>query len=112
MAQPGARGDLAGIDLGAHARRAIARRRPPPAIASISGRDFRDGLKELRIGIKMRRGSVEPIDIGEEHQQIGAGHGGDAGGQAIIIGRSGFRSWATVSFSLMIGTGHASSGAG
>ncbi|MCY1300574.1 hypothetical protein D9M70_501460 [compost metagenome] len=33
----------------------------------------------------MRRGGIEPVDIGEQHQEVGADHGGDAGGEAIIV---------------------------
>ncbi len=31
------------------------------------------------------RGGVEPVDVGEQHQQIGARHGGDAGGEPVVV---------------------------
>lgn len=39
----------------------------------------------LSAGILRGRGGVEPVDIGEEHQQVGAGHGRDPRRKPIIV---------------------------
>ena len=67
-------------------RRATVRTPAPPAIASISGRDARrrTGMKR-GVGIECRRRGVEPVDVGEQHQQVGAHHGGDARRQAVVV---------------------------
>jgi hypothetical protein len=57
----------------------------PPAIASISGVISAMFRGTSRAGIEMRRGRVEPVDIGEQHQQVGAGHGRDARRQPVIV---------------------------
>ena len=38
-----------------------------------------------RIGIARRRRGVEPVDVGEQHQAVGADHGGDAGGEPVVV---------------------------
>ena len=39
----------------------------------------------LRRRIDRRRGGVEAVDVGEEHEQIGADHGRDARGEAVVV---------------------------
>ena len=57
----------------------------PPAIASISGVISAIVSRNRASRIEMRRRGVEPVDIGQQDQQVGAGHGGDAGGQPVIV---------------------------
>jgi len=46
----------------------------------------------------------EAVDVGEEHQEVGARQVADQGGQVVVVPRISARRWATVSFSLMMGT--------
>ena len=39
----------------------------------------------LASGLEFGRGAVEPVNVGQQDQQIGARHGGDAGGETIIV---------------------------
>ena len=39
----------------------------------------------LGLGVEVRRRVIESIDVGQQHQAVGARHGGDAGGEAIIV---------------------------
>jgi hypothetical protein len=36
-------------------------------------------------GLAAGRRGVEPVDVRQQHQQIGAGHGGDARGEAVVV---------------------------
>ena len=56
----------------------------PPAIASIAG-VICSTSGMCRAADRGRGGGVEPVDVGEQHQQIGADHGGDAGGEAVVV---------------------------
>ena len=57
----------------------------PPAIASISG-VMRSTTGMCRAaGIGCGRRGVEPVDVGEQHQQVGADHGGDARGEPVVV---------------------------
>ncbi len=60
-------------------------------MASISGRDALDDRDVLRCGVLGGRGGIEPVDVGEEHEQVGAGHGGDASSEPVIIAIADFR---------------------
>ena len=57
----------------------------PPAIASIAGVMRSTTGMCSAAGSTRRRRRVEPVDVGEQHQQIGADHGRDAGGQAVVV---------------------------
>ena len=39
----------------------------------------------LALGFVGGRRGVEPVDVGEQHEQIGADHGGDARGEAVVV---------------------------
>ena len=55
-----------------------------PAMASISGvMRGTTGIRRARVAA--RRRGVEAVDVGEQHEAIGAGHGGDAGREAVIV---------------------------
>ena len=56
-----------------------------PAIASISGVMRSTTGMKLRVRVERRRRGVEPVDVGEQHQQVGAHHGRDARGQPVIV---------------------------
>ena len=56
-----------------------------PAIASIAGVMRSTSGTQLRLRIAGGRRVVEPVDVGEQHQQIGARHGGDARGEAVVV---------------------------
>ena len=56
-----------------------------PAMASISGVIFSTMAKCFACGIKMRRGGVKPVNVGQENEQVRAHHGGDAGGEPVIV---------------------------
>ena len=76
--------DAAGLDLGAHAaarqfRGRAARHRLDLRRHALDDRD------EPRIRIFLRRRGVEAPDIGEQDQKVGARHGGDAGGEPVIV---------------------------
>ena len=78
------RRDLRRLDLGEHAAaRQFGFRRARHAF------DFRgDGLDDRNqfcVGIGAGRRVIKPVDIGQQDQQIGARHGGDARGEAIIV---------------------------
>ena len=57
-----------------------------PAIASISGviAVTTSRMLAARVVAAGRRG-VEPVDVGEQHQAVGAHHGGDARRQAVVV---------------------------
>ena len=40
------------------------------------------------IGILARIGGVEPVDIGQQHQHVGARHLGDARGQPVVVAKA------------------------
>jgi hypothetical protein len=44
-----------------------------------------DDRNQFCIGIGAGRRVIEAVDIGQQDQQIGARHGGDAGGEAVIV---------------------------
>ena len=56
-----------------------------PAIASISGVMRSTTGMNFALGIERRRRGVEPVDVGEQHQQVGAHHGRDARRQPVIV---------------------------
>ena len=57
-----------------------------PAIASISGVicAHLDG-PACAARAAARRSGVEAVDVGEQHQAVGAHHAGDAGRQAVVV---------------------------
>jgi len=57
----------------------------PPAIASIRRRDFEHPGNELRVGIVVRVGRVQSVDIRQENQAIGAHHLRDACREAVVV---------------------------
>ena len=70
--------------LGAHPARGIAGRRVAPHGHDLVG----DALhhRQMRRGrVLARVGGVEPVDIRQQDQRIGAGHLGDAGGQPVVV---------------------------
>jgi hypothetical protein len=77
-------GDLPGLDLGAHAAA-----REIGAGGTGHGFDLRrdagNERHELGAAAVAGRAVVQPFDIGQEHQEIGAGHGGDARRQPIVV---------------------------
>ena len=40
---------------------------------------------ERASGVALRRRGVEPVDVGKQDEQVGADHGGDAGGEPVIV---------------------------
>ena len=40
------------------------------------------------VRVLARVGGVEPVDVGEQHQHIGTGHLGDAGGQPVVVAKA------------------------
>ena len=56
-----------------------------PAIASISGVMRSTSGMSLAFDAVLRRRVVEPVDVGEQHQQVGARHGGDARGEPVVV---------------------------
>ena len=42
-------------------------------------------------GVERRRGGVEAVDVGQQHQQVAAHHGGDARRQPVIVAVADFR---------------------
>ena len=81
----GGGGDLAGLDLGDACRRATAPTPDAPAIASISGVMRATSGDVLGACVALRRLVVEPVDVGQQHQEIGAHHGGDARGEPVVV---------------------------
>ena len=57
----------------------------PPAIASISAVTRSTTGISFASRIGGRRRVVEPVDIRQQDQQIGARHGGDARGEAVVV---------------------------
>ena len=80
----------------------------PPAIASISRRDALDDRDQLRLRIVLRRRVVEPGDIGQQNQQIGARHGRDARGEAVIVAVADFAGRDRI---VLVDDGHGAHGA-
>ena len=72
-------------------------------MASISGVISRTSWMWRGGGIAARIGGVEPVDVGQQHQRVGADHLRDARGQPVVVAEADLRV-ATVSFSLMTGT--------
>ena len=56
-----------------------------PAIASIAGVMRSTSGTSLASGIVGRRRVVESVDVGEQHEQVRARHGGDARGQPVVV---------------------------
>ena len=56
-----------------------------PAMASISGVIWRYKVDALGTALAFRGRGVEAVDVGQQHQAIGAHHRGDAGGQAVVV---------------------------
>ena len=57
------------------------RRRPSPRWR----RDALDDRNVPRVRIERRRRGVEAVDVGEQHEEVGADHGRDAGGEAVVV---------------------------
>ena len=57
----------------------------PPAIASISGVTRSTIGMSFASGRSVRRRVVEAGDVGEQDQQVGARHGGDARGEPVVV---------------------------
>ncbi len=56
-----------------------------PAIASISAVTLSTSGRNVGVRVGRRRGRVEAVDVGQEDEQVGAHHGGDAGGEAVVV---------------------------
>ena len=56
-----------------------------PAIASISGVMRGTSGDQLAPRAFRRRLVVKPVDVGQQHQQVGAHHGGDARGEPVVV---------------------------
>ena len=56
-----------------------------PAMASISGVIWRTSSRRVRVGAAAGRRGVEAVDVGQQHQAVGAHHAGDARGQAVVV---------------------------
>ena len=56
-----------------------------PAIASISGVMRSTSGRKRASGSCAGGAGVEPVDVGEQHQQVGAHHGGDARGEPVVV---------------------------
>jgi hypothetical protein len=56
---------------------------PPDGL--VLGGDRRDTADETGVGIAVRIGAEQPLDIREQHQAVGGGHLRDARGQAVIV---------------------------
>ena len=56
-----------------------------PAMASISGVMARTSSRRPRPGAAAGWRRVEPVDVGEQHQAVGAHHAGDAGGEPVVV---------------------------
>ena len=77
-------GDLAGLDLGLHAAAGEFR---------IGGSRHRLDLRrdalhhrnQLGVGAGAGRRVVEPVDVRQQHQEVGAHHGRDPGSEAVIV---------------------------
>jgi len=78
------RRDLAGVDLGAHAAARQFGCRTAGHRLDLGSDDI-DDIEKLRIRIEMRRCRVKPVDIRQENQKIGTGHGGDARGKPVVV---------------------------
>ena len=57
----------------------------PPAMASICGGQPRHRGRCSRRRIAARIGGVEAVDVGQQHQQVGADHLRHAGGQPVVV---------------------------
>ena len=56
-----------------------------PAIASISGVMRSTSGMNVASRVACRRRGVEPVDVGQQHQQVGAHHGRDARRQPVVV---------------------------
>ena len=56
-----------------------------PAIASISEVTALDDRNQFRVRVGAGRRVVEAVDVRQQDQQIGARHGGDARGEAVVV---------------------------
>ena len=56
-----------------------------PAMASISGVIWRTSWRRSRRCVAAGRRGVEAVDVGEQHQAVGAHHAGDAGREAVVV---------------------------
>ena len=86
----GGGGDLRRFDLGLHAAARQLGARGAGHRLDL-GTDARHQRHQLGVAPVARRRVVKPVDVGEQHQEIGARHGGDAGGEAIIVPIADFR---------------------
>ena len=76
--------DLAGLDLGHHAAaRQLGAGRAGHALDL--GRDALDQRNEIGGHARLRRRVVEAVDVGQQHQQVGARHGGDARREPVVV---------------------------
>ena len=76
--------DLGRLDLGVHAAaRQFGFRRARHRLDL--GCDGLHDRNQLCVGIAAGRRVIEAVDIGQQDQQIGARHGGDARGEAVIV---------------------------
>ena len=76
--------DLAGLDLGAHAAARVIGRGVAGHRFDLGG-DARHQRNVPGVGVGGRRRVVEAVDVGQQHQQVGARHRGDAGGEAVVV---------------------------
>src|SRR6516164_2645124 len=70
-----------------HPARAVARRRFPGHRLDL-GPDLAHRRDVPGVRVFTRVGSVEPVDVGQQHQQIGARHLRDAGCEPIIVAKA------------------------
>ena len=59
-----------------------------PSISDVSLPDFGD---QGGAGVALGVGGVEAVDVGQQHQRIGADHLGHAGGQPVVVAEADFR---------------------
>ncbi len=80
----GSGGDLAGLELGLHAAAGV-RGGGVAGHRLDRGGDALDRVDEFGVGVGDRRGGVEAVDVGQQDEQVGAHHGGDAGREAVVV---------------------------
>src|SRR5262245_20049849 len=98
----GARRNLAGFDLGLHAAAGKLGAGSARHSFDLAG-DALDHGNVLGVGLDTGRRVIEPVDVGEQYQEVRTRHGGDPGGEPVIVAIADLVV-ATVSFSLITGT--------
>jgi hypothetical protein len=78
-----AHGDARRLDLGRHAARADARHRLAGHRLDL-GRELAHFRHQRGAGLA-RRGGIEAVDVGQQHQAVARHHRADAGGQPVVV---------------------------